>query len=421
MDKEVNFNDDELEILDFSIDNEPPKEINEDVEILDFDDEIEETIDFYEDNIDKSSKQEIQPEIEIIDIVDNISSISNNSISTEEQPKEEVNINDEVIDSISNELENTLNRIILTEEQPQIKNSDILNNNFNIGKDEKQATVVTHKRKLKLKSVFIGLLILIILVSVIIFLPKINEYVNNNAIQNENIEKNTNNESYKSNIDVKSVLTKIKDYKNYKYQNTNDILTKDKNNNPLTIKSSYSYLFNETKLSVEINKEVADFSYVSKDYYEKLDDVYNLYVNDITTNTYTKKTSTVEEFESLQNIYPNVINYLIDNYKIVDETLISTSDGNKISINLKVPVEILNYLSLKNDRIQNNIDISKATITHINVELLFSTDKKIEKISFEVEDKALYHEELDSEVESSLLKYSFTELNKIEDISLPLQ
>ena len=88
---------------------------------------------------------------------------------------------------------------------------------------------------------------------------------------------------------------------------------------------------------------------------------------------------------------------------------------------MKVPVEILKYFSVETDRIQNNIDISKATTEFITAELLFDEDEKLEKIEFIVEDKNLYQEKLDEEVESSVLKYSFTELNKIEDLSLPIQ
>ena len=317
MDEELKFDDDEIEVLDFSndippkIDNKTPEEI----EILDFDDEVKPLKE--NDIINKVTPQDKVEPVKIEVLTEEVTKQANENLKLNEQL---INSIDEIDNKIEkhNKETNVSNRTLLTEDNDTTKNSELLN--LNIDKTDTKENIEPKKktkRKLKVRSIIAGILILGILISVIIALPKINEYVNEQARKEHESANNTPaNDNFKSNIDIKEVLTKISEYKSYKYETTNDILTKDKNNNPLTIKTSYTYLFNETKFSVDINKIVSDFTYKSKDFYEKLDDVYNLYVNDITTDTYTKRITTDEEFNKLQNIYPNVINYLSNNYKI---------------------------------------------------------------------------------------------------------
>ena len=187
----------------------------------------------------------------------------------------------------------------------------------------------------------------------------------------------------------------------------------------MSIKNNYVYSFNETKFEVYINKIVADFSYEVKDYYEKLDDVYNLYINDITTKTYTKKKTTVEEYDKLVNILPNMINYLMENYIVSEEKILKVVKEDQLDITLKVPKDIVNIMSAETDRIQNKIDSTKLEQDFVYVDLLFDENEKLYRIEIEIEDKNACQEPLENEVESAILKYIFTDFNKTVDITLP--
>ena len=278
----------------------------------------------------------------------------------------------------------------------------------------------------RVKTIFVGLFIFAILMGAIIALPFLNEYIttkenknNNSNVTNQNSTPTSGNQEFESNLDVTKALTTIKDYKNYQYQNMNNVYTKDNKNQPLSIKNNYTYLFNETKFGIEINKVVSDFSYDTKDYYEKLDDKYNIYLNDITTKTYSKKNTTVEEFNNISNMYPKMMEYLISNYKLVEEKEVKVGNETHVDITLKVSKEILNYLSIETERIQNKLDVSKLSIDYIEVDLLFDKNDKLYRIEFEVDDKFAYQEALENEVESALIKYVFTDFNKVQDIELP--
>ena len=411
------IDDEELEIIDFDDDEveELPKKEVENHSNLEKEFTIEDIIDIDVNTLEQPhNTQVIQPEINTLNNVESIEEtktipqretignvITNTEPSIEEPVKEEI------------KQENNTQQVYVNE---QVFNVD--NKIVNEKKEEKTEKVKSGK------SIFVGILIFVILIGAIFSLPFLNEYVNKKTRENynqNNFNSNTNNTSkeFKSNIDITNTLNTIKEYRNYKYQNINDIYTKDNQNQPLSIKNSYSYLFNETKFGIEINKTVADFSYETKDYYEKLDEKYNLYINDITTKTYSVKDTTVDEFNNIYNMYPKMLDYLISNYKLVSEKQVKVENKQHINITLKVSKEILNNLLIETNRIQNKFDVSKLTIEFIEVDLLFNENKKLYKIEFSIEDKFAYQEELDGEVESAMIKYVFTDFNKIEDIKLP--
>ena len=451
---------------------EKPKQIDDDIEILDFDDDIiideppkvkpeiiEEIIPEPEIIELSEVKQETKPEVikpiqieeikpiekeepikvpeplEPINKVNNIEPIKNTDllnkelkIETSKEPEVKPKINDEVI---TPKEEPIVNRAIVEEPKPEVsqKTSDPIKKEVFVDDkvlDEKPKTNNSgaKKQKGRGRAIFIGILIFAILLGAIIALPFLNDYVNkrqnsSNLNQVENNSNKTTTEEFKSNIDVGKALSSIKDYKNYQYQNINTISTKDNTEQLLTIKNNYIYNFNETKFEVSINKVVADFSYDVKDYYEKLDDVYNLYINDITTKSYNKRTTTEEEFNNLINIFPNMINYLMGNYKVTEEKEIKVGNENHIDITLKVSKDILNYLSIETDRIQNKIDPNVLSEDFVNVDLLFDENEKLYKIEIEIEDQNAYEEPMENNVESAILKYIFTDFNKIQDITLP--
>lgn len=397
---------------------------DDDLEILDFDDDI----------IDES------PEIEEIIIEDipqkstnEIPTIEEEIVSTEPIKAEEPQLTKEDINSQLNDIEeisNTdlLNKTLNIDNNVQIETNIIEEPKKEIFVDEKILTEQskTKKREKKsnnrLKTTLIGVLIFIILTGVIIALPFISSFVNSD--KNNKQENNTNNNSattqeFKSNIDVKKALEDIKEYKNYQYQNMNIISTKDNTEQLVTIKNNYIYSFNETKFEIAINKTVADFTYELKDYYEKLDDVYNLYINDVTTNTYTKRNTTVDEFNKLSNVFPSMIDYLINNYNLHEEKLLKIGNEEHIDITLKVSKDIVNNMSVETDRVQNKIDCTKLEQDYIYVDLLFDEDNKLYKIEIEIEDANAAEEQIENTIETAILRYIFTDFNKTVDITLP--
>lgn len=387
---------------------------DEELEILDFDDDIDELP-----KVELETKKELNDDISIDDIVDidekTLYQI-NNQIEVDDIEKQDIT---PTINELPNTIiEEPINEKVLQEvsyvEQIPTTNESVIEN------DEKKHKKEKNKRG---KAIFAGIFIFVILMGAIISLPFLNEYVINKENSNSN-NINQNNTSvgkqeFKSNIDVKKALNHIKDYNNYQYQNLSNVYTKDNKNQPLSIKTNYTYLFNETKFEIETNKVVADFSYDTKDYYEKLDDKYNIYLNDITTKTYSMKDTTKDEFVSLSSMYPKMMEYLISNYKIVNEKEVKVGTETHIDITLKVSKEILKNLLVETERIQNKLDVSKLSMEFIEVDLLFDTNNKLYRIEFEIEDKFAYQENLENEVESAILKYVFTDFNKVQDIELP--
>ncbi len=431
------IDDDDIEILDFDDDiiDESPKVIIEDIEpevIEIIDDDVEPV------KIEELQQPKIEPVLEIQQTVEEEFPVSHDADDTEGN----------IVEQIPNTelLNETLN--INTNNETSVEQTPIINTNIvekvkpdvpatetkTIEEDTKEENVlknneipeeknITVKKKIKWKSVILGILIFGALLGTIIALPFISDHVNRKASsQNLNqTEGNTNSttEEVNSNIDVKKALQGIKDYKNYQYQNINTISTKDNTEQLMSIKNNYIYSFNETRFEIYINKTVADFSYEIKDYYEKLDDVYNLYINDVTTKTYTKKNTTVEDFDKLTNMFPNMINYLINNYNVVEEKLLKVGNEEHIDITLQVPKEIVNNMSVETDRIQNKIDFTKLEQDFVYVDLLFDKNEKLYKIEIEIEDVNASQEQFENSVESAILKYIFTDFNKTVDITLP--
>lgn len=348
------------------------EEILEEIEIIDFDDDIKQN--------DKTS------EIEIIE-----------DLQVEKTKKEEV---------VKTEIKSTKKSIEKEE-----------NNKKNIKNETKS--------KKSIKPIIVSILVFLLLFGVVFALPFISDYfegqknlkpIKNQNGSNENIIENPN---FKSGINVNEALGKIKDMKSYTYENHISVYVKDNKNETLTIKNNYTYSFNETKYMVEMNKVVADFSYDTVDYYEKLDDIYNFYINDITTKEYSIESINLDKFNILYNIYGDTINYLINNYEIVSEKQIKVDNEKHINITLKTPLELLNNQSIKTTRVQNKIDISKLSIDDVNVDLYFNENKELYKFEFSIEDKNAYQESIDGEIESSIVRHTFKDFNKIKDIKIP--
>lgn len=464
--KPNNLNDD-LEILDFDDDiiiDDPPKnneviieDVVEEPEIIEINDvepqtdvlpepiEIKEfnkpeevkpiEIESVIENITEPKKENIVEKTEIKEFVPNVepniknSTLLNQALNVDKNTNVTSEEKTSKVDTKQEDVVKPLNKAII--EEPQEKASNPNNQVFVNEKitEQKKETVKNEKPKKNKgrgKAIFIGILIFAILLGTIIALPFLNDYINNNqinrnSIQNQNTNNNTTpiNEEFKSNIDVTEALEEIKDYKNYQYQNINTISTKDNTDQILSLKNSYTYLFNETKFDIKINKVVADFTYDIEDYYEKLDEIYNLYINDITTKTYTKNITTKEEFDMISNMFPNMINYLINNYKIEEEKQVKVDNEDHVVITLQVSKDIINNMSIETDRIQNKLDTTRLSEDFVYVDLLFDEDDKLYKIEIEIEDKFAYQEQIENEVESAILKYIFTDFNEIADITLP--
>ena len=306
--------------------------------------------------------------------------------------------------------------IIIDDEQKKV----VKNKNFSEKKD-------SSKNK-NIKSSIVMIIVFILLIGSIVALPYVTEFFENiktinstpnvNSAQKENID-NTKEDNFVSNIDVFQSLNNIKDIKSYMYENTIDIYVKDDNNETVSIKNNNVYSFNETKYKIETNKLMADFSYESIDYYEKLDDVYYEYLYDITTKEYTKTEIILDKFNIIYNIFSNMINYIIDDYTIDNEKQIVVDEKNHTNIAIKTSIDMLKNLSFENSKIQNIIDISKLTISDILIDLYYDENKDLYKIEFIIEDKDIYQDSVEGEIESVVSKYSFDGFNKIEDITLP--
>jgi len=425
---------------------EKPKIIidDDDIEILDFDDDIaEESPEIEEiiiEDVEPIQEQVIFP---VEEKKDNNQEITESPI-IQEKPEEP--IQDELEISVIEEQTPKKTEI---ENKEHVSNTDLLNHTLRLNKSDlidnntdndehdkvnknilsdrdsvKEVNKTIKKGKIKWKSVILGIFIFAMLFGAIIALPFISNYVHKKELNKQNNSEPINNisstnEEFRSNIDVKKALNGIKDYRNYQYQNINAISTKDNTEQLISIKNNYVYSFNETKFEVYINKIVADFSYEIKDYYEKLNDDYNLYINDITTKTYTKKNTAAEEFDRLISVFPNMINYLINNYNVSEEKLLKVGNEEHIDITLKVSKDIVNNMSVETDRIQNKIDSTNLEQEFVYVDLLFDEEQKLYRIEIEIEDKNAIQEQLENTVESAILKYIFTDFNKTVDITIP--
>lgn len=363
-----------------------------------------------EEKKDSIKKEETIEEIEIIDFDDDIIDDKTSEIEIIEEPQD-------IKPKIEKKKESTKEKVV---ENKKVEKKENTKEKNNIKEPKK-------KEKKSIKPIIISTLVFLLLFGVVFALPFISDYFESkkktttNTTQNNNTNNKDNNEisNYKSGIDVTKSLEDIKDMKSYTYENYIDVYVKDNKNQTLTIKNNYTYSFNETKYKIKMNKIVADFSYDTTDYYEKLDDNYYFYINDITTKEYNKEDINLDKFNILYNVYGNTINYLINNYEIINEKQITVDDKTHINITLKSPLELLNNQSVETTRIQNRVDISKLSIDSVNVDLYFDENKELYKIEFTIEDKNAYQESIDGKIESSIVRHTFKDFNKIKDITMP--
>lgn len=411
---------------------------NEEVEILDLNDNdasLNETKEVNQDEIIDDVNEEIKKEEKTETKKINTDSLENNS------QKEEVKNSEVEVVVKENKTNNTDKQIEKTQKKVDSKNVvEEANNKTDIEKADdkkleetpKKEEVTKNEETLKKKSItsiIVLIIVFLLLIGAIFALPYINDYFDEKKLKVNNTDNslNTNNTNetqdkendIKTSIDIKSALSKIKDIKSYTYENEIDVYVKDKKEETLAIKNNNKYSFNETKYKVEINKVVADFSYDAIDYYEKINDNYYMYLNDMTTNEYTKSETTLEKFNVIYNIFSNTIEYLINDNEVIKERQIKVDNENHANITLKTNIDILKQLSFETSRIQNKIDISKLIIDNVNIDLYFDKNKDLYKIEFNVEDKNIYQDDIDGEIESAVSKYTFSNFNKIKDIEIP--
>ena len=395
---------------------------NEDVEILDFNDSNA-SLDNNQDNIIQNEViDEVSPDKD-----NNIVNDTNDNITKEKVIKKEtvkkIVTEQKVEDNKSNNNSSNNDKKIKEKSNNNDKNINTPSNNNVVVKE-----VVVKKKSIA--SIIVMIIVFLLLILAIFALPYVTEFLDKDkAINNQtsnnteqtNQENNTieNNGEFKSGIDVEKALTDVKDIKSYSFENVTDVYVKDKNSETLSIKNDNIYSFNETKYKIEMNKLVADFSYDTVDYYEKLDNTYNSYLQDITTKEYTKSEINVDGFNTIYNLFPNTIDYLIEDNEVENEKQINVNGENHINITLNTSIDILKNLSFETNRIQNKIDISKLYIDGVNVDLYFDQDKNLYKIEFSIEDKNIYQEDIDGDIESAVSKYTFEDFNEIKDISIP--
>ena len=370
---------------------------------------------------------------------DSISSTSEDTDSTTDNsivsnPKEKV-IKKEVVkekeiveksdnSKQNNESKNTSNEKTDTKEENQ-KNDTTVSNNDNVVVKE----VVVKKRSVL--PTIIMIFVFILLIGAIFALPYINEYFetgklpgssNKNSNTNtdtpiDNTQEKEEEKTFSSGIDVKEVLSDIKNIKSYKYENLTSVYVTDEKNEKFTMENNLTYSFNDTKYKIDMNINIADFKYNVTDFYEKLDDKYYIYQNDITTNKYNKDELNQDKFNTIYNLFNNTINYLETNYEIESEKQLDNNET--IDITLKTNKDILKNLSYETSRIENNIDTSKLSINEVIVDLYFDSSKELTRIEFTIEDKNIYQNEIDGTIESAVSKYTFSDFNEIKDIELP--
>ncbi len=392
---------------------------NDEIEILDFNDSNA--------SLDNSQNNVVQSEVEDISNTDNEHNVK--AQSDDNKPIEKV-IKKETVkktiteQKVQNNKNNNSNNKEAKEKAKENKNSNNTPNNNVVVKE-----VVVKKKSIA--SIIVMIIVFLLLIGAIFALPYVTEFLEKNKAGNTQTSNNTettqteenntteNDNDFKSDIDVEKVLTEIKDIKSYSFENVTDVYVKDKNSETLSIKNDNIYSFNETKYKVEMNKLVADFSYDTVDYYEKLDNTYNSYLQDITTKEYTKSQITSDAFNAVYNLFADTIDYLIEDNEITNEKQINVDGESHINITLSTSIDILKNLSFETNRIQNKIDISKLVIDEVKVELYFDQDKNLYKIEFNVEDKNIYQEDIDGEIESAVSKYTFENFNEIKDISIP--
>ena len=395
---------------------------NEDVEILDFNDSNA-SLDNNQDNIIQNEViDEVSPDKD-----NNIVNDTNDNITKEKVIKKEtvkkIVTEQKVEDNKSNNNSSNNDKKIKEKSNNNDKNINTPSNNNVVVKE-----VVVKKKNIS--SIIVMIIVFLLLILAIFALPYVTEFLDkdkaNNIQTSNNAEQTTqenntieNNGEFKSGIDVEKALTDVKDIKSYSFENVTDVYVKDKNSETLSIKNDNIYSFNETKYKIEMNKLVADFSYDTVDYYEKLDNTYNSYLQDITTKEYTKSEINVDSFNTIYNLFPNTIDYLIEDNEITNEKQVNVDGEDHINITLNTSIDILKNLSFETNRIQNEIDISKLSIDGVNVDLYFDQDKNLYKIEFSIEDKNIYQEDIDGDIESAVSKYTFEDFNEIKDISIP--
>ena len=420
---------------------------NQDFEVLDFDSAPSSTSndnvssdDIIEDVISENVKE--TNDGDILEEADNTTDDSISSISEEtdnttdnsivSNPKEKV-IKKEVVkekeiveksdnSKKNNESENTSNEKRDTKEENQ-KNDTTVSNNDNVVVKE----VVVKKRSVL--PTIIMIFVFILLIGAIFALPYINEYFETGQLPGssnknsntdtpiDNTQEKDEEKTFSSGIDVKEVLSDIKNIKSYKYENLTSVYVTDEKNEKFTMENNLTYSFNDTKYKVDMNINIADFKYDVTDFYEKLDDKYYIYQNDITTNKYNKDELNQDKFNTIYNLFNNTINYLETNYEIESEKQLDNNET--IDITLKTNKDILKNLSYETSRVENNIDTSKLSINEVIVDLYFDSSKELTRIEFTIEDKNIYQNEIDGTIESAVSKYTFSDFNEIKDIELP--
>lgn len=398
------------------------QETNEEsIEVLDFEADTPDNIEKTEESNNTNSEETMNNKEE---------NITNEKIQNS-KPKEEKVIKKEIIKEkvVNKNVEQKIDNPKQDKKNNSKKNSkEIKNNNDNTNNVTKEIVV----KKKSVIPTLVMIFVFLLLIGSIFALPYINDYFESKKNQNNNTTNNTvsptqtddennniDDESFKSNIDIDAILNDIKDIKSYKYENLINVYVKDEKNETFTIKNNLIYSFNETKYKIETSKTIADFSYNTVDYYEKIDDKYYIYQNDITTNSYIKDELTQDKFNTIYNLFNNTINYLSDNYEITNEKKNNNSTDENINITLKTNIDLLKNLSYETSRISNNIDISKLSTKDVMVDLYFNNDKELTKIEFSIEDKNIYQDTIDGKVESAVSKYTFSNFNNIKDITLP--
>lgn len=227
-------------------------------------------------------------------------------------------------------------------------------------------------------------------------------------------EKKTEEKIIKSDFDIKQELEKIINCKNYKYTNNINVYIKDSESSIYKINKEYTY--NDNIYKIDKLQTIQNIEYKNTNYYVKTETEILEYVNDLTSDTYIR--NNIDENKYNANIvFTNFINYLKDNYEISQEKKLTIDNNEIINVTLSANKDILNTL-LVNDGSIN--DINKLSINNININLYFKGDtKKLYEISFKIEDKNAYQQDISNEIEYSTNTFKFDQFDNIDEISLP--
>ncbi len=275
------------------------------------------------------------------------------------------------------------------------------------------------KKKRNNKNIIISILSIIIGITVVIsgiFATKI--MLNNKKQQELNRikeDKNKEREKIKNDININDELRNIIDINNYVFTNSINVYTKNNENSIYKINNTISY--NDNIYKIDKIQTIQNIDYKNTDYYAKVGEEYFEYINDLTSNTYTRNLIDENNFNS-RKIMNNFISYLLDNYKNISEKIINLDNKDIICITLSINKDILNNLPIK--YIDPNFDINKLNINQVIVDLYFNKeDKKISEINFKIEDKFAYQADIGADVEYSTVSYKLSSFNTVEEISLP--